>query len=112
MQQRTYSFLVGFIREKGYSPTVREIQTQFGYKSSNSVVSHLKNLEKSGYITKSSSKEGARARTMKIVDDILGTYTIETEQLKVAIRNLKGRGYSIDVNEAIELLTALKIGVV
>ncbi|NBW15736.1 MAG: hypothetical protein EBR82_47890 [Caulobacteraceae bacterium] len=33
-----------------FSPTVREIATQFGFKSPNGVTCHLKALERKGYI--------------------------------------------------------------
>lgn len=111
-QQKIYSFLVGYIRENRFPPTIREIQRYFEYRSPNSVVAQLKQLEKKGYITKSSSKDGMRARTMKLVDDVVGNYTIEASQLREAIKDLSNRGYSIKVNEAVELLNVLGVGIV
>lgn len=111
-QQRIYSFLVGFIREQGYSPTIREIQKNFNYNSSNSVVAQLTKLEKKGYITKASSKDGMKARTLRLVDDIMGVHTIEASQLKTAISNIAKKKYNIKLNEAVELLSELKIKIV
>lgn len=111
-QQSIYSFLVSYIRENHYPPTIREIKDHFNYNSSNSVVSQLKKLEDKGYIIKSSSKDGMRARTIRLVDDIVGVHTIEAGQLNKAIKDLEERGYLIKTNEAVELLTALEIGIV
>lgn len=111
-QEEIYSFIVGFMRENGFSPTIREIQRHFNYNSSNSVVSQLTKIEKKGYITKSSSKDGMRARTMRLVDDIIGVHTIKTSQLKESLENLKKKGYKIKINEAVELLSELKIKII
>jgi len=111
-QQAIYSFLVKYIRENKYPPTIREIKVNFKYKSSNSVVSQLKKLEKKGYVTKSSSKDNMQARTLKLVDDVVGNHTIESSQLHRALKSLTERGYSMKTNEAVELLTALEINIV
>lgn len=111
-QQRVYSFLVGFIRENGFPPTIREIQKNFNYNSSNSVVVQLANLGKKGYVTKASSKDGMKARTLRIVDDIIGIHTIEASQLKNAIGNMAKKKYTMKLNEAVELLGELKIKIV
>ncbi len=111
-QQRIYIFLVSFIREHGYSPTIREIQKQFSYNSSNSVVSQLTKLEKKGYVTKSSTRDGARARTLRLVDDIIGVHTVDSAQLKKALKNLVKKKYYISLNETVELLSELNIRIV
>ena len=111
-QQHIYNFLVSFMRENKYSPTIREIQTHFGYSSSNSVVSQLNKMEKKGYITKSSSKDGMKARTIRLVDDLIGVHTVESKQLNKALKNLKERGYSLKLNIAVEFLSALEINVI
>ncbi len=51
-QQRIYDFIRGKIRNRGYGPTVREIGENFGIKSPNGVMCHLKALEKKGLITR------------------------------------------------------------
>lgn len=40
-----------FIKEKGYSPTVREIAKELGNSSPATTLHHLKELKKKGYIT-------------------------------------------------------------
>jgi len=112
VQQFMYNFIVSFIRENRYSPTIREIQTHFGYSSSNSVVSQLNKMEKKGYITKSSSKDGMKARTIRLVDDLMGMHTVESKQLNKALKGLLERGYKLDLNVAVELLGALEINVI
>ena len=42
------------IRNRGYGPTVREIGSQFGIRSPNGVMCHLKALERKGLITRES----------------------------------------------------------
>lgn len=111
-QQKIYNFLVEFIRENKFSPTIREIQSHFGYNSANSVVSQLKKLESKGYITKSSNKGMMKARTIRLVDDVIGDHTITTKQLREAVVNVTKRGYDVKIEEAIELLGALNIKIV
>lgn len=51
-QQGIYNFLKDKILNRGYGPTVREIGAQFGIRSPNGVMCHLKALEKKGLITR------------------------------------------------------------
>jgi repressor LexA len=49
-QSRVYSFLETYLRQKGRPPSYQEIQDYFGFRSLNSVVKHLKQLERKGYL--------------------------------------------------------------
>jgi repressor LexA len=49
-QQAVYEFIRDKIRNRGYGPTVREIGLQFGIRSPNGVMCHLKALERKGFI--------------------------------------------------------------
>ena len=51
-QRDIYEFLKDKILNRGYGPTVREIGSQFGIRSPNGVMCHLKALEKKGLITR------------------------------------------------------------
>jgi repressor LexA len=51
-QQAIYQFIKDRILKRGYGPTVREIGTNFGIRSPNGVMCHLKALEKKGLITR------------------------------------------------------------
>ena len=53
-QKEIYEFLKDKIVNRGYGPTVREIGNQFGIRSPNGVMCHLKALEKKGLITRES----------------------------------------------------------
>lgn len=53
-QQEIYDFLREKILNRGYGPTVREIGSEFGIRSPNGVMCHLKALEKKGLITRES----------------------------------------------------------
>ncbi len=53
-QKEIYDFLKDKIINRGYGPTVREIGNQFGIRSPNGVMCHLKALEKKGLITRES----------------------------------------------------------
>lgn len=53
-QREIYDFLKDKILNRGYGPTVREIGSQFGIRSPNGVMCHLKALEKKGLITRES----------------------------------------------------------
>ncbi len=56
-------FLVRYTRERGYPPTIREIQENFGWDSNHSAWCHLRLLEKKGAI----SWEKNKARTIRVM---------------------------------------------
>jgi repressor LexA len=49
-QTRVYRYLETYLRRKGRPPSYQEIQDYFGFRSLNSVVKHLKQLERKGYL--------------------------------------------------------------
>ena len=49
-QQAVLRFIVDFIAVRHKPPTIREIQAHFGFRSTNSVVSHLNALERHSLI--------------------------------------------------------------
>ena len=55
-QQQILNAITGYINEKGYSPTIRELADMVGIKSSSTLHGHLQRLEKKGYITKERGK--------------------------------------------------------
>ena len=58
-QQNVYNMIRDLIVQRGYGPTVREIGEQFGIKSPNGVMCHLRALERKGLITRSPNKSRA-----------------------------------------------------
>ena len=63
-QKEIYEFLRDLILNRGYGPTVREIGAQFGIRSPNGVMCHLKALEKKGLIT----RESHMSRAIQLAD--------------------------------------------
>jgi repressor LexA len=62
-QREIYEFIRERIESRGYGPTVREIGENFGIKSPNGVMCHLKALEKKGLI----KREEHSARAIQLV---------------------------------------------
>jgi len=110
IQKQVYGFIKEHIQDKGFPPTIREIQNNFNYKSANSVVVHLKKLRNKGYITKTSAI-GQTARTIQLVDTVIKVHTVDSEDLSKAIGKLKERGHKMAAADAVELLSILNIKV-
>jgi SOS-response transcriptional repressor LexA len=51
-QQQMYDFIRGYIRDHGFSPSVREIGAALGITSPNGVLSQVRALEKKGRLTR------------------------------------------------------------
>ena len=64
-QREIYEFIRSKIQGRGYGPTVREIGNQFGIKSPNGVMCHLKALQKKGLI----HREPNMSRAIQLLDD-------------------------------------------
>lgn len=58
-QREIYEFVRDKIVNRGYGPTVREIGIEFGIRSPNGVMCHLKALEKKGLIVRESNMSRA-----------------------------------------------------
>src|SRR4051812_42579562 len=58
-QREILEFISRSIAERGYPPTLREIGTHFGIKSTNGVNDHLRALEKKGYLQREDLKSRA-----------------------------------------------------
>lgn len=61
-EKRMLDFITDRIRNDGYSPTVRDIKTALGIKSTATVHSYLGKLEDKGYI----QKENGKSRTLRL----------------------------------------------
>ena len=66
MQQRVYDYLVSFITERGYPPSVREIGDALELRSPSTVHFHLKHLAELGYIEKDAGKGRAITLTKAV----------------------------------------------
>ena len=58
-QNQVYEFIRDKIQTRGYGPTVREISNEFGIKSPNGVICHLKALERKGLISRKPNQSRA-----------------------------------------------------
>ena len=63
-QTRIYRYLETYLRQNGRPPSYQEIQEHFGFHSLNSVVKHLKQLERKGYL---SSPWGNQKRAFRLL---------------------------------------------
>ncbi len=51
-QREVLQYIVGHSRESGHPPTIAELQDAFGFKSPNSVTTHVRALQAKGYLEK------------------------------------------------------------
>jgi repressor LexA len=58
-QREIYDYVVAYVDEHGYPPTVREIGEEVGLASPSTVHAHLANLERAGYIRRDPTKPRA-----------------------------------------------------
>ncbi|MGL5820068.1 MAG: transcriptional repressor LexA [Sarcina sp.] len=101
-QTDIYNFLKSYIEDKSYPPSVREICVAVGLKSTSTVHSHLKTLEKKGYINRDKTKPRAleivefSERKKELIDiPILGKVTAGEPIL--AIENIEDT-FSLPIN--------------
>ena len=100
-QQKIYEFVNKFTMEKGYPPSVREICSAVGFKSTSTVHAYLGKLEEEGYI----KKDATKPRALKIMDDSaknLEGYIADTEIENVPIIGKVTAGQPILAVESIE----------
>lgn len=89
-QRRTHDFIRYYIHENGMSPTIAEIASGMGWKSSNAVHQHLTALENKGYLSiKRGSWRGIRLPAANFEHDsmALDTATRIMEILRTAVLN-------------------------
>jgi len=58
-QREIYDFVLGYVDQHGYPPTVREIGEAVGLASPSTVHAHLANLERAGYVKRDPTKPRA-----------------------------------------------------
>lgn len=69
-EKRVYDYISRTIAEKGYSPSVRDIQNALSIKSTSTVHSYIKRIERCGLIT----KEDGKSRTLRIEGEPVAVY--------------------------------------
>lgn len=76
-QKMIFDYIVDYIEEKGFAPSIREICSYFKIKSTKAVYSHLKSLENKGFIKRNSNARSIEILSRKKVINLplLGTVT-------------------------------------
>src|SRR5436190_17581477 len=67
-QREILDFITRSISARGYPPTLREIGSHFGIRSTNGVNDHLRALEKKGYL----HREDLKSRALRPIVSSLG----------------------------------------
>ncbi len=107
-QQQVYDFIASAIKDSGYPPTIREIGSALGLKSTNGVNDHLLALEKKGYLERSDGK----SRSMKLVPmgpaevvafeiPVLGKIAAGAPLLAFEEQNFEGFEHSLPISESL-----------
>lgn len=65
-QSAILEFIRAHVAKHSYPPTIREIGTAFGIRSTNGVNDHLLALERKGYIW----REARRSRTLSLIPQV------------------------------------------
>lgn len=74
IERRIYNYLVEYLKRETYQPSIREIGTRFGIRSTKTVTEYLQSLQRKGYLDRTPS----RSRALRILGLNLSpeTYTI------------------------------------
>ncbi|UCC73684.1 MAG: hypothetical protein JSV86_03745 [Gemmatimonadota bacterium] len=74
IERRIYNYLVEYLKRETFQPSIREIGTRFGIRSTKTVTEHLQSLQRKGYLDRTPS----RSRALRILGLNLSpeTYTI------------------------------------
>lgn len=77
-QSELLTFVHGFVRQRGYGPSYREIMTGCNYTSVSTVALHVNNLIKRGHL----QKKGRSARSLELVGAPPEDSPIQTTAIK------------------------------
>ena len=89
--EKVYNFMVEYIDENGFSPSVRETCAALGIKSTATVYTYIEKLREKGYLSKSPLKKRTVVPTLKTEFKsvpVIGTVRAGTPIL--AVENLEG----------------------
>ncbi|MCR5826059.1 MAG: transcriptional repressor LexA [Oscillospiraceae bacterium] len=100
MQQRIYQFILSYIAEHGYAPSVRDICDAVSLKSPSTVHFHLKNLAELGYIEKGAFKGRAIVPTDRTALSRPTSRSVEPEPLTESLPEPPARQVPIVGNVA------------
>ena len=80
-QREILAFITSSIAARGYPPTLREIGTHFGIRSTNGVNDHLRALEKKGYL----QREDLKSRALRPVTALGKPLESDSEMVDVPL---------------------------
>lgn len=108
-QQEVFNFIATFIDEKGYPPTIREMQAGLVIGSLRGVTIHLDALQKKGFIERLSSKDGPRtSRGIRILAHLEGrTKDADASLLRLPLIGTIAAGTPLVANQNIEDIIAI-----
>ncbi len=112
-QEQIYFMIKGYILEKGYPPTVREIAKAVGLNSISTVHTHLKNIEALGYIR----RNPAMSRAIEIVEanspvSIVPQMLMDVQMVNVHLLGRVTAGVPIEAIENIQETYPLPLSLV
>lgn len=59
IERRIYNYLIDYLKRETYQPSIREIGTRFGIRSTKTVTEHLQSLQRKGYLDRTPSRSRA-----------------------------------------------------
>ncbi|HEX2092111.1 MAG TPA: transcriptional repressor LexA [Longimicrobiaceae bacterium] len=72
IERRILNYLVDYLKQHTYQPSIREIGKRFGIKSTKTVSEHLQSLADKGYIERDASRSrGVRILGMNLAPDLI-----------------------------------------
>lgn len=90
VQRSVFNYILEFSKEKGYSPTFRDIQKNFSFSSLGSVYSHIKTLKTKGFL------EGGKQERISIKDSVDSQEIPSKEQTELPIIGSIAAGFPIE----------------
>jgi len=103
IEELILEFIDNFIKENGYPPSVREIGSAVGFKSSSTVHLYLKKLEEAGRLSQDSSK----TRSIKLKTVAEDRNDLSTDHMVIPVLGRVAAGVPITAEENIMDLYAM-----
>ena len=102
-QREILEFITRSIGARGYPPTLREIGTHFGIRSTNGVNDHLRALEKKGYL----QREDLKSRALRPVNGLGKPIESDPEMVDIPLLGRVAAGVPLlaveNVNETVRV---------
>ena len=102
-QREILEFITSSIGARGYPPTLREIGTHFGIRSTNGVNDHLRALEKKGYL----QREDLKSRALRPVNGLGKPIESDPEMVDIPLLGRVAAGVPLlaveNVNETVRV---------